>query len=149
MQRLLVVLNLFAIVLLPGCDQQETDKAKALVGTWYGEQERKGLIVRWLNKRKADGKFEIVSLVCEGAEPRGTMKQYGDWEYEDGIYRTTTTLLESEKKGKREPGNPEKFHIEAYRVIDVDNDVFTYIHTATNVEYSVKKVDASYNLTCD
>ena len=147
MQRLLVVLNLFAIVLLPGCDQQKTDKAKALVGTWYGEQERKGLIVRWLNKRKADGKFEIVSLVCEGAEPRGTIKQYGDWELRDGTYRTTTTLMES-KKGKRAPDNPEKVQIEAYRVVNVGDNVFTYTHTETNVEYSVEKVDASYDLTC-
>ena len=148
MTRLLAMLiSLIPITCLVACDQQNTNKSQDLVGTWYGEQVLEGVTVRWLNRRQADGTFEAQFVACEQNVVRGTIKHFGAWVYEDGIYRTDVTRIEN-AQGEEKAKDPSKEYEQIYRAVGLSDSVFDYVHVDDNVEYSVERVDDSFEISC-
>lgn len=146
-RKLSLLINLIPVTCFVACDQQNTSRAKDLVGTWYGEQTVRGMTVRWLNTRHADGTFAARFAACEEGKTQGTVKHFGEWEYKDETYHTTVTRVEN-ADGEEKPKDPDKDYVQTYRVINLSDSAFDYVHTGNNVEYSVEKVDDSYEVSC-
>lgn len=118
------------------------------LGMWHGERQEGGSIVKWLIHRDTDGTYAALFLVCKDGVPDWIQKEFGDWDYTNGVYRTITRVIE-DSDGRREPDTPDKTRIETYRVIFLNALAFTYVDTKKNKKYSVTKVDDSYKVDCD
>jgi hypothetical protein len=126
----------------------DTFQPSDLLGTWHGESQEDGSIVKWLTHRDIDGTYADVFLVCRDGVPDRIQREFGNWDYMDGMYRTITRVIE-DSDGRRQPDTPDKTYIETYRVIFLNALAFTYVHTTKDTTYSVTKVDDSYQVDCN
>lgn len=129
-------------------EDAQTFQRSDLLGIWHGERQEDGSIVKWLTHRDTDGTYADIFLVCTDGVPDRIQREFGNWDYTDGIYRTITRVIE-DANGRRQPDTPGKTHTETYRVIFLNALAFTYVHTTKNKKYSVTKVDDSYRVDCN
>lgn len=129
-------------------EDAETFPRSDLLGTWHGQRQGDGSIIKWLIHRDVDGTYAALSLVCKDGIPDWIQKEFGNWDYKNGIYRTITRIIE-DSDGRRQPDTPDKTSIETYRVIFLNALAFTYVHTTKDTQYSVTKVDDAYRVDCD
>ncbi|MDH3670411.1 MAG: hypothetical protein OES46_04530 [Gammaproteobacteria bacterium] len=129
-------------------EDANTFQRSDFLGTWHGKTQEDGSIVKWLIHRDTDGTYATLFLICKDGVPDWIQKEFGSWDYKNGIYRTITRIIE-DPDGRREPDTPEKTYIETYRVIILNTVMFTYVHTTKNKKYSATKVDDSYRVDCD
>ncbi len=129
-------------------EDANTFQPSDFLGTWHGERQEDGSIVKWLTHRDIDGTYATLFLVCKDGVYDSMQKEFGNWDYKNGIYRMITRAIE-DSDGRRQPDTPDKTYIETYRVIFLNALAFTYVHTKKNKKYSVTKVDDSYQVNCD
>ena len=128
----------------PNPEDTKTFQRRDLLGIWHGERRENGSIIRWLTHRDIDGTYADIFLVCIDGVPDSLQREFGNWDYMDGIYRTITRVIE-DANGRRQP---DTLHTDRYRVLFLNTLAFTYVHTTKNKKYSVTKVDDSYRVDC-
>lgn len=129
-------------------EDTKTLERSNLLGMWYGERPGDGSIIKWLTHRSIDGTYADIFLVCKNGIPDSVQREFGDWDYTNGVYRTITRVIEN-IDGREQPEMPEKTHVETYRVVFLNELAFTYVHTTKDTTYSVLKVDDSYRVDCN
>jgi hypothetical protein len=129
-------------------ENTKTFQRNDLLGVWYGERQQDGSIVKWLTHRDFDGTYADIFLVCKDGVPDSIQREFGNWDYTNGIYRTITRIIE-DMDGRRQLDTAEETYVETYRAIFLNELAFTYIHTTKDTTYSVLKVDDSYRVDCN
>lgn len=126
---------------------EETNNArKILIGHWLGEKKHdNGQLQKWLVHRRADG---IYRIDFRTTETDGTIDQWsevGIWGVRLPIY---FTAMRGRVDGEKvEPANGAiAAYYDAYRVLELSDDAFTYNSYASGNTFTVRRVSADYKL---
>jgi hypothetical protein len=142
--------------LAPACATQEassenreiTRKNRSLlIGRWYGDEHlRSGTHQRWLVTREADGTFEVEFDVTLSNGRREHGFESGTWGIRHPIYFTTTRESGPSRSDMAtlDPTDPRLY--DAYEIVELDDEVFTYVSFASGNQFSVRRVDDDFSL---
>ena len=118
----------------------------ALVGRWYGEQERTGgKIKRWTVEAFPDGVFRITFRFYEAAGGYREQVEVGEWAISGPVYFLSTKgWIDGDTFLKADTASPELY--DAYRIISLEPKLFEYEHFVSGSRYTVRRVNSSFVL---
>lgn len=140
---------------LPESVGQDTSKQKlpatkdakwnTLVGTWFGTLEmRGGGRYMWIGENKNDGTYKIRFQTIDGSGNRKEQTEIGEWGVSGDVQ--FTILKTVIKGGKTITVNPTKSSFrDAYRILELNNEVFVYKSLDTGDRFSAKRVASEFS----
>lgn len=127
--------------------KEQTETARdLLIGSWLGEKRHEdGTLQQWLVKRAPDGTYFIQFYVVESNGSRDSWAEVGFWGVRKPIYFTAMRgFVES---GRIVPANTnDPVFYDAYHVISLDAEQFTYRSYTSGNEFTVKRVADDFRL---
>jgi hypothetical protein len=140
MRRLLLI----AICLLCAC-VPTIASAASLVGYWYGQGYQPSIheVTQFVAHRRDDGSFEIRFRAYKNCVLSFDQVESGTWMMVNpDTYRTVTTSINGLRL--RSPA------IDDYHIAELTDEHDRYVHLATGVEYSARRVDENFAFpTCE
>ena len=124
----------------PQPSHKEVRRHAMMIGHWVGESPvGAGGQRRVLLQRSADGTFEVTFETCRGEHPVLVEKQVGQWGLSGPVYFTITTgWVDGDRIDPTEPGEP--YFYDAYRVINLQHDLFEYESFSDGRRYVMRRV---------
>ncbi|WP_348674931.1 hypothetical protein [uncultured Abyssibacter sp.] len=126
---------------------EETESARELmIGNWFGEKRLDdGSLQEWLVKRAADGTYLIEFRLTEAGGSIDTWSEVGIWGIRKPIYFTAVRgFVEGERMFPINTNDHALY--DAYEVIVLDDDEFTYRSYTSGNRFTVKRVSEDFRL---
>lgn len=116
-----------------------------LIGSWYGEKLIHGdSQQKWVMTRFSDGTYSVKFQLKDKNGQIDGWTEEGIWGAKKPIYFTATRIYID--KGKASPANINDAALyDAYRIIELTNEKFSYYSYSSGKIFTVKKVDDSFS----
>ncbi|MFD2178292.1 hypothetical protein [Veronia pacifica] len=114
-----------------------------MIGSWYGKQPSKnGGHSEWIVNRYADGTYNIKFKFADSSQS----EEVGEWGISGGIY--FSIFKGWLKKSQFRPADPaDPYNRDAYDILSLTEDAFSYRHRETGDVYRVIKVANDFRFT--
>jgi hypothetical protein len=125
-------------------DQQQT--WKALVGKWYGQHvDHSGNRIEWVIDRRQRGAYQVnVRTISAGGRVSESI-EVGEWGVSGRVYFTIFKgWMREGGYVANDPADPSSR--DAFHIVALTEDAFTYEHVVTGNRYTVKRVPGTYEL---
>ncbi len=128
--------------------KEETAQARALLlGDWYGEKTHDdGVLQRWHVKRAADGSYLIHFLITNPDGSNEEWAEAGIWGVRKPIYFTAVRAFVG-PEGTQAADTTDYGLYDAYSIVNLTEDEFTYKSYTSGNEFTLKKVAETFRLT--
>lgn len=122
----------------------EQDNWDRMIGKWYGKQPTKeGGVREWVIDRKADGVNVVDFRTIDSNNDVYRKIEIGEWGISGPIYFTIyKASVENDVLYPVAPGDP--YNYDAYQIITLTDEHFTYKSFSTGNEFTVKRVDDTF-----
>lgn len=127
--------------------ESETAAARShLIGNWFGEKHHEdGTVQEWLVRRLADGTYFIEFQVTDPSGGQESWVEIGIWGVRMPIYFTAMRgFAESDIVVPADTDNHTLY--DAYEIISLDGETFTYRSYTSGNEFTVTKVSEDFRL---
>ena len=117
-----------------------------MVGMWYGDQPTKdGGRRQWLLERNVDGTYHINFRTTQKNGTINDDAEFGQWAISGPVYFSSFRGWVRETGVK--PSDPSNsYNYDAYRIIQLNNEVFEYEHFSTGNRFTVRRVPANFQI---
>jgi len=116
---------------------------KLLTGKWYGSQPTKeGGVKQEIMERKSNGTYKISFKIKSKSGAISQTEEYGEWGTSGPIY--FSIFKGFIRAGNESSVDVEPYNYDAYRIINLNTDLFEYEHVTTGNKYIVKRVSKNF-----
>ena len=124
----------------------QIDAWRLMVGKWFGSHPtRQGGRRAWLISRSADGTYHVTFRLRERDGRYVEQSQSGEWGIAGSVYFTITKgIMEDGEWTAVDARDP--YYRDAYRIISLNESVFTYRNHVTGNEFTVVRVADGFRL---
>ena len=124
----------------PELSQKKIESWSNMVGTWYGVlTNESGIIREQITTRYEDGTYKVTFRNHETNDKYKDSTEAGNWGISGPIYFTIYRgWLEGTDFIPSDPSDP--YNYDAYKIIQLDTEVFVYESYSTKTQFSLKKV---------
>lgn len=129
----------------PGLSRSEHQKWILMVGKWYGRQPAKeGGIHEWIAEKDVQGRYKIRFLETDKGGKVSESTEVGDWGISGPVYFTIFRgWIRDDRFFPNDPTDP--YNRDAYRIIYLTEEAFSYQHFTDGSRYTVKRVPDSFD----
>lgn len=129
------------------CATQVRAPVDILLGHWHGEYELNGDRHQWLIERKSDGTYRLMFQRCRDQQLIWSHTEIGNWRIQQNYYTKIARLIIDEA-GLHRPDTPRHVYLNAYEVLDLDEEEFSYRHSLNKANFHSYRVSADFSLSC-
>lgn len=159
--RILIISKVFVMLIITGCATTNTSTVAVtskkpslsisqeetwnlMIGKWYGSQPTKdGGKVQEIMERSPQGTYKITFRVYEKDGKYKEQSEAGHWGVSGPIY--FTIFRGWVKNNQLSPSNPaDPYNYDAYKIINLNNEVFEYESYSSGNKYTNKKVSNDF-----
>lgn len=117
-----------------------------LIGKWFGSLDLEGGgKYTWINERKNDGTYKVQFRITDASGKKEEFIEVGEWGVSGDIY---FTIYKGDLEGGKiipvDTTNPT--YRDAYRILNLTNDIFEYEGLDEGSRFSVRKVAPNFTL---
>lgn len=130
----------------PELTRTEAETWILMVGRWYGDQPTKaGGRRQWLVERNKDGTYKINFRFTEQDGTIRNSAEVGEWAISGPVYfssfRGWVRGNTIELADRSDP-----YNYDAYRIIQLSNELFEYEHLSTGNRFTIKRVPSDFEM---
>jgi len=161
--KLLTIAVVLSTILIGGCATTQTSSqaisfAKPelamsqkeqwllMVGKWYGDQPiKEGGRKQWIVERFPNGTYKIVFREITREGVTNDSAEVGQWGVSGPVYFSSFRgWVEGDKIQPSDPSDP--YNYDAYRIIQLNSELFDYEHFSTGNRHTVKRVPTDFRM---
>lgn len=126
-------------------DQTQQEQRKLLVGTWYGELDlADGGTRMQITRRAPDGTYKVTFRTRESSGQTWDQTEIGFWGVAGSVYFTITRgWMDGQQFAEADPTDASLN--DAYEILELDDDTFSYRALQSGNEYQLNRVDDAFS----
>lgn len=153
------IIIILAVTSLIGCAQRGSvfhekpdlslsaeERWQLMIGNWLGEAvTESGDKRQWLVQRFADGTYRVDFVLAKEDGAIEKSSELGHWAVSGPVYFTSFRgWLNGDSLSPSDPSDP--YNYDAYRILQLNNEVFEYEHIATGKVFKVTRPPSGFTL---